>query len=132
MNRWIFVIKGSDEEFQSRVKTKKWPIFNKTQNRKKLAIGDFIVFYKAGINGQRFLGSATIKTELKEQTTFKYFLEMDKISVWKNPVAMKQIIAKLDFVKNKNSWGNYFQGGVRAVSEKDFFIITNQNLTKSL
>ena len=127
MNRWIFVIKGSDEEFQSRIGTKKWPVFNKTQNRKKLGIGDLIIFYKAGTNGQKFLGSATIKTDLKEKTMFKYFLEMDKISVWKNPVEMKDIIAKLDFVKNKDIWGNYFQGGVRSVSEKDFLTIVKQN-----
>jgi len=128
VKRWIFVIKDSDDEFQNRIRTKKWPIFSKTQNRKKLVIGDLIVFYKAGTNGQKFLGSAIIKTELKEQSTDKYFLEMDKIVVWKNRVTMKQVIRKLDFIKNKNNWGNYFQGGVRVISEKDFLTITNQNL----
>ncbi len=127
MNLWIFVIKDSDDEFLNRVKDKKWPIYNKTRNRKKLVIGDQIVFYKAGTNGQKFLGNATIKTNLKKQTTFEYLLEMHEISVWKTRVAIKQIITNLDFIINKESWGLHFQGGIIPISQKDFNTIISQN-----
>ncbi len=127
MNLWIFVIKDSDDEFLNRVKDKKWPIYNKTRNRKKLVIGDQIVFYKAGTNGQKFLGNATIKTNLKKQTTFEYLLEMHEISVWKTRVAIKQIITNLDFIINKENWGLHFQGGIIPISQKDFNTIISQN-----
>ena len=127
MNLWIFVIKDSDDEFQNRIKNKQWPIYHKTRNRKKISIGDHVLFYKAGINGQRFLGNAIIKTNLKKYTMFDYFLELDEISIWKNSVLIKPLIPDLNFIINKNNWGVYFQGGVMSISSKDFNTITIQN-----
>ena len=123
MNRWIFVIKDSDEEFDRRVKSKKWPIFNRTRFRKDIGIGDIILFYKAGLNGQKFLGTCKIKSELIEETAFRGYLEIEEISVLSTLVEMKDIIKELDFIKNKINWGNYFQGGVRRISEEDFSLI---------
>lgn len=123
MNRWIFVIRDSDEEFERRVESKKWPIFNKTRYKKELAVGDIVLFYKAGLKGQKFLGTGKIKSELKEETAFRDYLEIEEISVLATPVEMKDVIKELDFVKNKDNWGNYFQGGVRRISEDDFSVI---------
>jgi len=131
MNRWIFVFKGSDSEFRSKVNTGLWEIFKKTPNREKLAVGDSIVFYKAGTDGKKFIGSASIMTGLKELTPSKYFLEMKNVSVWENQVAVIHIIEKLDFIKNKKNWGNYFQGGVRSISEHDLLAIANHDSTES-
>ena len=49
---------------------------------------------------------------------------------WQDPLKLSAGLTKqeLDFIENKNNWGNYFQGGVRVISEKDFLTITNQNL----
>lgn len=126
MSNWIFVIKNSDKEFRSRVKNKQWPIYNKTQNRKRLQIGDRLIFYKAGINGQKFLGTATIGSNLKEKSLFTFSLDLNDIKIWKAPVEMKNVIKNLDFIKNKENWGNYFQGGVRCISDTDFDTITKE------
>ena len=123
MKRWIFVIRDSDEEFERRVVSKKWPIFNRTRYKKELGIGDVVLFYKEGLKGQKFLGTGKIKSGLVEETKFKDYLEMEEISVLATPVEMKDVIKKLDFVKNKDNWGNYFQGGVRRISEEDFSVI---------
>jgi|APSaa5957512535_1039671.scaffolds.fasta_scaffold289845_2 hypothetical protein len=127
MNLWIFVIKDSDNEFQNRIKNKQWPIYNKTRNRNNIGVGDSVLFYKAGIDGQRFLGRAIIKTNLKKHTMFEYFLELDEISVWKKSILIKPLIPDLDFIENKNCWGIYFQGGVMSISEKDFNTIVIPN-----
>ena len=50
-------------------------------------------------------------------------MEIEEVSVLATPVEMREVIKELDFVKNKNNWGNYFQGGVRRISEEDFFVI---------
>ena len=103
MNLWIFVIKDSDNEFQNRIKNKQWPIYNKTRNRNNIGVGDSVLFYKAGIDGQRFLGRAIIKTNLKKHTMFEYFLELDEISVWKKRILIKPLIPDLDFIENNIS-----------------------------
>ena len=120
MNRWIFVIRDSEEEFKERINVKKWPIFNKTRYKKEFVVGDAVLFYKAGLNGQKFLGTCKISSGLKKETSFVDNLEIKEISVFDSPVEMKDVIEELDFIKNEINWGNYFQGGVRKISEDDF------------
>ncbi len=128
MNRWIFVISDSDEVFEQRVKSKKWTIFDKTRNKKQLEIGDMVLFYKAGVNGQKFLGTCKIKSGLKKETEFKDYLEINEILVLPTPVKIKDVIKELNFIKNKKNWGNYFQGGVRRISEDDLSVILKKGL----
>lgn len=120
MSCWIFVINDTDKVFEKRIKEEQWPIFRRTQNRTRLKTNDKVIFYKAGKEGQKFLGSATIGSELKKAGIFDFQLRLTSIDVWKKPVAMNEVINDLDFIKNKNSWGNYFQGGVRAITKKEF------------
>lgn len=120
MSCWIFVINDTDKVFEKRIKEEQWPIFRRTQNRTRLKTNDKVIFYKAGKEGQKFLGSATIGSELKKAGIFDFQLRLTSIDVWKKPVAMNEVINDLDFIKNKNSWGNHFQGGVRAITKKEF------------
>ncbi len=57
---WIFVINDDDKVFEKRMSEKKWPIFIHTHNRRNLRINDNIIFYKAGKDGQKFLGTANL------------------------------------------------------------------------
>ena len=127
MNYWIFVISDSDEEFHNRVASKKWPMFTKTTNKKTFAVGDLVIFYKAGENGQKFIGNATIKEKVEKEDGFGCFIEMNTISVWEKPVEMEQVIAKIDFIQNKDSWGNYFRVEAIGISEKDYLEIKNDS-----
>ncbi len=127
VNHWIFVISDSDEEFHSRVTSKKWPMFTKTTNKKIFATGDPVIFYKAGENGQKFIGNATIKEKNDKEDNLGCFIEMLTISVWEKPVEMRQVLAKMDFIQNKDSWGNYFRVEAVGISEKDYLEIVSQS-----
>jgi len=109
------------------MRDERWPIFVHTQNRKNLQIGDNVIFYEAGLGGQKFLGTSSINSEVKKTTRLDYFVELNNINVWKKNVKVKDLLNKLDFIKDKQVWGRFLQGGVRRISEKDFDIITKGN-----
>lgn len=127
MTSWIFVINDTNKEFKKRMRDERWPIFVHTQNRKNLQIGDNVIFYEAGLGGQKFLGTSSINSEVKKTTRLDYFVELNNINVWKKNVKVKDLLNKLDFIKDKQVWGRFLQGGVRRISEKDFDIITKGN-----
>jgi len=108
-------------------KKKKWPIFSFTANRRKLSEGDGIVFYQAGIGGQKFLGQAEVASKIKKEgDKIDYFVGMKDVKVWKNHVEMHPLINSLDFIADKNAWGRHMQGGVRKLSRKDFTTIIKE------
>lgn len=126
MNHWVFVINDTEEELEHRIQNNQWPIYNKTQNRKKIAIGDKVVFYMAGEKGQKFLGTASIASELVQKTELTYELKLSNIKVWQKPLQLRNVIDRLEFVKNKQNFGIYFQGGVRGLTENDYFLILSK------
>lgn len=123
MNHWIFVINDTKEEFENRMKSKNWPIFMHTPNRKSLCVGDHVVFYLAGREGQKFLGSAQINSEVKKTHRLDYFVELTNTEIWIKYVRIIELLTKLEFIKDKQVWGRFFQGGVRRISKKDFNVI---------
>ncbi len=122
MPHWIFIINDTDKEFERRMEKKEWPIFSFTANRKRINQKDKVLFYKAGIDGQKFLGTATITSKLKKESDEKidFFVTLEDIKLWKNGIDIHPLVSKLELVKNKEMWGRHFQGGVRSVSDKDF------------
>lgn len=125
MTNWVFVINDKDEVFQERINDKKWPIYRKTQNRNKLKVGDKIIFYKAGADGKKFIGKASIARGLKPDG-IDYSLELSDVGVWKKPVSVALVLKDLEFIRDKTFWGRYFQGGVRSLSESDYNIIISK------
>lgn len=124
MSCWIFVINDTDEAFAKRMRDGKWPIYAHTPNRKKIDVGDSVVFYKAGIGGQKFLGSAKISSDI-EKTGIDFSLDLTDIVVWDKGLDVAQLLGKLKFVKNKEHWRSYFQGGVKPLGEDDYTKIVN-------
>jgi len=121
MPHWIFVINDTDKEFDSRMQKKEWPIFSFTVNRNRIRPDDNVVFYKAGAGGQKFLGTATVTSKLKNgKNEMDFFVTLEDIKLWKNGIDIHPLVSKLELVKNKEMWGRHFQGGVRSVSDKDF------------
>ena len=53
----------------NRMWEEKWPIYVHTPNRNKLSIGDKVIFYKAGVDGKKFLGLAKINSRSEEHTS---------------------------------------------------------------
>lgn len=124
MTYWIFVINNTDAVFAERMDHRSWPIFNATPHRMDLKSGDCVVFYKAGRDGQKFLGTAKIASELRtERGKITGSVDLADIATWKKSPGIKEMIADLDFIFNKRMWGASLQGGVIRIPESDFLKI---------
>lgn len=141
-NYWIFVIKDQEDKsgtdiFKKLMEIKMWGLGERTPNRKRLEKNDSVVFYQAGVNAQQFLGFANLDSDvLKPSDVSKedlesvaevfnadYLIKLKDIITWPEPKMIGTILDKLEFIQNKEYWGTYFQGGVRAISEQDFNVI---------
>lgn len=98
----------------------KWAIGRRTVHRNRIAVGDKVLFYQAGeVKG--FVGMGEIASALqKHKEGFFDFLLVKDIVLWKRPVLVKDILCSLSFIKNKERWGAYFQGGVRMIGTYDY------------
>ena len=125
-NYWIFVISDSRDVFADRLDGKRWPLFPNTRYKRQLSSGDRIVFYEAGMDGQRFLGTCTIAS-LPYQIKGKMdsFLDLDDISVWSGDRSIRPLIGKLDFITDPVNWGASLQGGVIKISRGDYCLISS-------
>lgn len=127
MSHFIFVIKDEESVFNNRVEHKKWPLYLGTKFQKYLKIEDHIIFYQAGKNGQKFLGTAMIKSKVKpDPDKINFYIDIDRIDIWKKPLSIRNILSKLDFIKYKNNWGIHFQGGIVRLDEKDYSVILQE------
>jgi RecB family endonuclease NucS len=137
---YIFVV--SDQEWQgnptkaidiftSLISKNLWGFGERTPNRKNIKENDQIVFYQAGSEGQKFLGTAIYV----KQTTSKdgdnslidnpYVVILKDPDVWKESKDLHPLIQNLDFIVNKEKWGVYFQGGVKSISKRDYEVIVS-------
>ncbi len=128
MRHWIFVIRDDYSVFNKRIEHKKWPIFHSTKLRTFLEIGDDIIFYQAGLEGQIFLGTAVLKTigeKISDEMT--YFVDLEGIDIWKKQPSIRNLIKKLNFIKNKEHWGLNLQGGILKIDDKDYALILKES-----
>jgi len=118
------------------MKIRAWGIGERTPYRKDLREGSRVVFYQAGKGGQRFIGTVTIASELQPMSAkraaerralgiepSKYDLNLTDIEVWEEPKPVVDMIQRLKFVSNKDHFGVHFQGGVKRISEADYYTI---------
>jgi len=123
--------------FKKRIAEKKWPLYEKTTYLKKIATQDEIVFYLAGkgSNAQTFIGTAVVN-EIhlndnllvdpdKDRNVVNRYIILNKIITFPNPIKIKSILDKLQFIKNKKNYGAYLIGGVAKFNEQDFLKISN-------
>jgi hypothetical protein len=113
-----------------------WGIGQRTPYRKDLRGGSRIVFYQAGKGGQRFIGTATMASELRPMSAeravqrravgiepAKYDLDLTDIDIWKESKPVVDMVQRLEFISNKDYYGVHFQGGVKRISEADYYTI---------
>lgn len=113
-----------NKEFRKRIADKEWPIYIFTPNRKKLKAGDKVIIYLAGYEGRKFMGNCTLNSAIKKKEKgLDYSVDLTQITIWKRHLDIHDVLADLVFVKNKDSWGSYFQRGVVSISEKDYRLI---------
>jgi len=124
---WIFTINDTDKMFEKRMNEKKWPIFAHTLNRKRIMKNDLVVFYKAGTDGHKFLGSAELDSETEKTEKIDSTVKLKNIKIFKTGVDIKDILHELIFIRSPSIWGNYLQGGIRTITERDFDTITSKS-----
>ena len=132
---WIFVYNGDEKyghsSFKTRIRDSHWGLYKFTQNRTKVQEADNILFYKAGQGGQRFLGTANVETlpfsvtkllvaKYPSLAGFDYCMKLMNLDIWQTPVPMRNVAEKLHFIKNKEKYGVYLQGGIKSISERDY------------
>jgi len=115
-----------------------WGIGERTPYRKELRKGSRVVFYQAGKGGQKFIGTATIASELRpmsnaqaaarravgiEPARYDLDLALVNIDIWKDPKPVVDMIQRLEFISNKDHFGVHFQGGVKRIDEADYYTI---------
>lgn len=113
-----------------------WGFGENTANRKRLQVGDRLVFYLARSGGQVFAGTAEVAS-LPEKTGRKgyrseYWFKMKNINKWEEPKSARLFLDKLEFIGDPERWGVYFQGGSRIISEEDYLTIIakGESITK--
>jgi len=125
---WIFVSVpftdfnvGTVYEMQKKIEaTQKWSIGKQTPSRLKLSEGDRILFYQGGEEGRKVVASAELASSLQQSEDAGSFVKIRNFEVWKKPVDIRTLIDKLSFIKNKQHWGPYFQGGIVKITEADY------------
>lgn len=148
MSNWIFIATDRDtpqgttsatDIYSRLMKEGEWGLGERTPNRQRLQNGDRVVFY-LGKPLMQFVGTATLNGKpnrwtpeqrqrisqlIKIPEAAEYGVKLDAIETWATPKDARGLVPALDFIENKAYWGTYFQGGVRQLSDKDFFAIAS-------
>jgi len=131
------------EIIRKRIEKRKWPLYERTRNRKQMARGDNLLFYVAGKKEKsgHVIGECRIEN-LKRDLRSAVFLDGDDIlndaassmielsnfKLFPNPVYLKGILKELDCCpKNITKWGVILYGGARKISYHDFSYILSKS-----
>lgn len=152
LNYWIFVVNDwtskSGRKYKGReiydilMEDEVWGIGDNTPNRKNLAAGDKVAFYLAGSEGQKFLGTATLKTacykfkrkdSYSEDTniilkTWHNGIVFEDVEKFADPKELQDLANDLDFIVKKEIAPVYFQSGVRRITKPDFEVIQSDSV----
>jgi len=124
------------EIYERLMRLEVWGIGERTPYRKELRKGSRVVFYQAGKGGQKFIGTATIASELRPMSDAqaaarravgiepaRHDLDLANIDIWKDPKPVVDMLQRLEFISNKDHFGVHFQGGVKRIDEADYYTI---------
>jgi len=142
INYWIFTVKNDKigtmkkkgiEIYRQRMHDSFWGLGEKTANRIYLEPGDKVVFYLAGTDGHKFLGTCILDSEyyeLSEEEKRKLWhgpffrsahgVRLKGVRIWESPKPIGPLIGKLRFIENPGVWGTYLQGSIRRIPEDDY------------
>ncbi|MCA9944440.1 MAG: EVE domain-containing protein [Anaerolineales bacterium] len=119
-----------------------WLMSDRTRNRRRIKAGDQVLFYAAGLGNGVFMAQAAVVaapvpftprspseliTELGYVFPAMYRFQIANPTYFTPPIAAKPLVEKLSFIRNKQRWGGYFQGGSIEIPQEDFALIRQQN-----
>lgn len=122
------------------ITNKIWLFSAHTPSKNRLKPGDKVLFYICGPNRRYFGGSATINSyitevkidsdiaEIRNELGLKWFdsfIYLTDISLFKNPVHIKELITSLEFIKNKRNYGLNLRLPIISIPEQDYRLITS-------
>ena len=127
--------------FNYRINSGRYPYYKGTPRQNEIKHGDMCVFYIAGKNRGRHTFAAQAKVLTNESPSM--YTEDDlhmgsatlgaiafgEVIKYTNPVEIKKILREINFIKNTDRWGVYFQQGIIKITESDFKTITGQRKT---
>lgn len=135
MNYWIFVSlpytdfnRGSISEMAEKIRySGKWAIGRSTVHRNHLSQGDKVLFYQAGRDGMKFVGTGQLLSALQLDTGEIFdHVAVGDLDLWDNPVPVEELLDNLSFVRNKQRWGFYFKGGVIRLAKSDYDCVVQE------
>jgi len=125
MANWIFTTKISEEEFETILEKRKWPLKKTANNRNLLGVKDNVVFYRAIPYGSKFVATTIIDSKPSKNPDGDSILIFGKITHLKNPVFIKEHLDELELIRSTKNWQVYLMGGTIRISNEDFKTIVS-------
>ena len=122
---------GNNSEFLEKIKTKRWSLYKRTSNRLNIRKGDKILFYLARYPRRKFVANGVLSSNVKEEVD-EFSVGLYKIRLWKIQVPIRPLISSLKFIKDKEKWGRYMQGGIIRISDRDYDFIMGESSRQKL
>jgi len=141
VNYWVLVVTDQKVKdrvleaidlFNNRMRHKFWSFSKKNPRLKRVTKGDKVAFFRGGEDGNVFVGTAKLASdpsppsrELKRYVidmpeTMMKKVRLEEIHLFDKPRPVSDLVDKLSFIKKKERWQAYFQGGLVQISEQDY------------
>ena len=127
------------ESAQLLIENRIWPLWEKTNCRKMVSVGDELLIYLAGreCGAQSVIASAKIikisQWNRKVSATYPLMLDgvpervlhLSDIRYFQKALHVPSVLDKLSFTpKDKSKWGVKFMGGMRNLNKRDFAVLS--------
>jgi len=119
---------SADRIFEGLFKLRRW-----YATRSGVSVGTRLLFYQGGVG---FKGCAVVDTVTEVATSqlfgtpiflkFSRCLSLSACRAFDKPLAVGDLVNKLDFIKNKTYWGHSFRSTPRKISKKDYITIMDR------
>jgi len=136
----LFAYPSAYEVTKDRLQRKIWGLNKNTKNRRKISVGDNLLFYTSGTreNCRAFIASARVAAKIDHPSLeehhsvdplyHKYvgvpdvIIKLDNVIYLNRSVPINEIKARLSFIKAPESpkWGAFLQGGCITITYADF------------
>ncbi len=115
-----------------------WGLNSRTANRRGIKSGEKALVYISGGGpySQHLVASCTFVSDAKLSTWDirqdvdapnkkgymmpEYYVRLNDVEIFKRPLPMVDLVSNLNFIKDKEDWWRYLQGGVRKISQSDY------------
>jgi hypothetical protein len=140
MSNWVFTVRENYAQpsgsalivLEERIGKNCWPLIPMMTFQDELTAGDRVVFYlvkpEHAFVGDARLATGPVKTTATENKG--RIVQFSKARIWKHSTPIKPLIERLEFIKNKKSWGGYMGlgAGVFPISDSDFGLLTEEKV----